>query len=199
MLHLDALYRFAMYLTSNDTEAQDLTQDTLHHALRAYKSFKKGTNARAWLFRIARNLRIDRVRRRSRERDYLARQEGLAGLGGADTFSEARLAEGKSLLIDGEEVFIDLFGDEVMRYLDELPQDFRTTLLLCDIEGLTYREISDVAGCPIGTVRSRISRAREHLRARLYEYARELGFVRSSPVEGGSRPSPLERCPDAEN
>ena len=77
-----------------------------------------------------------------------------------------------------EESFYELFGDEVRRFLSELPQPFRLALLLCDLEGLSYEEISTVLSCPVGTVRSRISRARQHLREKLYDYARELGYVR---------------------
>ena len=83
----------------------------------------------------------------------------------------------KRSIFEAEEAFYDLFGDEVNRYLAELPGEFRRALVLCDVEGWSYREIGDVLGCPVGTVRSRISRAREQLRGKLYEYAKSLGFV----------------------
>ena len=80
--------------------------------------------------------------------------------------------------IENEDTFLDLFGDEVNRFLRELPEDFRKALLLCDLDGLRYDEIADVLDVPVGTVRSRISRARAFLRERLESYATELGYGR---------------------
>ena len=81
--------------------------------------------------------------------------------------------------IDNAAIFYDLFGDEVNRFLSELPAEFRAALILCDVEGFSYHEIGEVMDCPIGTVRSRISRARHHLKEKLYHYARSLGYVRT--------------------
>ncbi|MBI4603486.1 MAG: sigma-70 family RNA polymerase sigma factor [Planctomycetes bacterium] len=178
--HLDAVYRFAVYLTGNEPDAEDLVQETYHHAMRRFDRFQPGTNARAWLFTIARNCRIDRARRESRESHFadIADLEETLDLEDRKASPEARLEDWASLSIDGEDVFFDLFGDEVNRFLAELPSGFRAALLLCDVEGLSYREIGEALGCPVGTVRSRIARAREHLRVKLYEYAKGLGFVK---------------------
>ena len=81
--------------------------------------------------------------------------------------------------IDNAEVFYDLFGDEVNRFLAELTAEFRIALILCDVEGFSYQEISEVLACPIDTVRSRISRARAYLKEKLYQYAKGLGYVRA--------------------
>jgi RNA polymerase sigma-70 factor (ECF subfamily) len=175
--HFDPLYRFAFYLTGNATDAEDLLQDTLHLAYRSFHRFRKGGDARAWLFTIARNASIDRRRRKAREPSRVPLDEEVLGsrtAGNGEPGSESW----KSLPIDGEEVFHDLFGDEVNRFLWELPGEYRAALLLCDVEGLSYKEISEVLACPIGTVRSRISRARAELREKLYDYAKELGFVK---------------------
>ena len=81
--------------------------------------------------------------------------------------------------IDNDEIFLDLFGDEVTEHLRELPEEFRQAVMLCDVEGLRYDEIAEILEVPIGTVRSRISRGRAFLRDRLSEYARDLGYGRS--------------------
>ena len=81
--------------------------------------------------------------------------------------------------IENQEVFYDLFGDEVNRFLVELPPEFRAALVLCDVDGFSYQEIADILDCPVGTVRSRISRARAYLKEKLFVYAKSLGYVKS--------------------
>ena len=171
--HLEAVYRFAFYLTRNEDEAQDLAQDTFTLAFQGFRKFR-GKDAKTWLLQIARNAWIDRVRKKRRGPDLSALDDIAHGLAAP----EKGIERWTSWAIDGEGVFYDLFGDEVNRHIAQLPSEFRIALLLCDIEELSYREISEVLGCPVGTVRSRISRAREELRERLYEYARGLGFVK---------------------
>jgi len=174
--HLEALYRFAVYLCRNDSEAEDLTQDTYLSALQKAHQFEPGTNLKAWLFRIARNAHIDKLRRRKREADLAERKESShrpeAGI------APASFDRWRGLGLDKQESSIDVFGDEVSRSLQELPSDFRVALILCDVEGLSYQEISEVLNCPVGTVRSRISRARNQLRDNLHTFAAEHGYVR---------------------
>ena len=180
--HADSLYRFAFYLTSNEADAEDLTQDTFHHALKNFHQFQEGTDMRAWLFRIARNAHIDRLRRKAHEpvlsemedvhSPRASSEEGLLGSLGWEP------NRWKGSAIDREDVFYDLFGDEVNRFLSELPPEFRLALVLCDVEELSYQEIAQVLACPVGTVRSRISRARSLLRDKLYQYAKSLGYVK---------------------
>jgi RNA polymerase sigma factor (sigma-70 family) len=176
--HLDAVYRFAHHLCGNDADAEDLTQECFHQAFRKFHQFQSGTNCRAWLFTIARNAYIDQLRRKGREPktaelDDLPDPASLPGTtGGLERWHE--------VAIDGEEVFRDLFGDEVNRFLDELQREFRLAVVLCDVEGFSYAEIGAILGCPVGTVRSRISRARSFLREKLYQYAKGLGYVKCS-------------------
>lgn len=181
--HFEFLYRFAQYLTRNQADAEDLTQDTLTLAFRKFEQFRQGTDARPWLARIARNAFVDRLRRKAREpviADTGETFDALADEESPEKRLEGALSARMGSVIESQEVFFDLFGDEVNRHLWELPPEFRAAVVLSDVEGLSYREISDALDCPLGTVRSRISRAREHLRIKLYEYARSLGFVQES-------------------
>ena len=92
----------------------------------------------------------------------------------------------RSSSLENDGTVLDLFGDEINRHLDELPEEFRQALLLADIDGLSYSEITEIMGTPVGTVRSRISRARAFLRERLADYARNLGFLKWEPEETDS-------------
>jgi RNA polymerase sigma-70 factor (ECF subfamily) len=184
--HLDGLYRLALHLSGNEHDAEDLVQDTFLHAFRKSHQFRPGTHLKAWLFRIARNAHIDRVRRRIRERDALTVRSAAAEPGGGaeaargspESGQNGGAARWQGVVMEGERAFYDLFGDEVNRFLAELSPDFRLALLLCDIEGLSYEEIAQTLDCPVGTVRSRISRARGHLREKLRAYARDLGYAK---------------------
>ncbi len=191
---LDAVYRFSVYLTGNQVDAEDLAQDALLQALRKRHLFQPGTDLKAWLFRITRNLHIDQLRRRklapqvadladvparaeasSQGNDESVRtllEDPLGGGSGAEAPPELSPEEDASLY--------ERFGDEVGKFLAELPRTFRLALVLCDVEDMSYEEISEALGCPLGTVRSRISRARQFLREKLYDYARELGFTRGT-------------------
>jgi len=178
--HLDAVYRFAAHLSGHEADAQDITQECFHQAYRKFHQFRDGTNCKAWLFRIARNAFIDRVRRRSREPRYLELGDGVAALeveSDGDAPSASAL-EWRGLAAESEQAVHELFGDEVARSLRELPEAFRVAVILCDVDGMSYHEIAEILGCPVGTVRSRISRARSLLKTRLHDYARDLGFAR---------------------
>ena len=196
--HIDAVYRFSLHLAGNEADAEDLSQECFHQAFRKFHQFQRGTNCRAWLFRIARNAFIDRLRKKNREPPALELQEAAAVSADqrnsdettgaleisaerqtATTAEPGSLEDWKSLAVDDETIFCDMFGDEVNRFLQELPSEFRLAVVLCDVEGFAYHEIGEVFGCPIGTVRSRIARARAHLKTRLYDYAKSLGFVRN--------------------
>ncbi len=171
--HMDDVFRFAMGLTRNRAQAEDLVQDTFIKAFKAFAGFRVNSNVKAWLFRICKNHFIDRYRQKARRPRHSGDVETVAVdpvRHSIDVFER----EG----IDNPETFLDLFGDEVNRYLRELPEVYRKALLLCDVDGLSYEEISDVLDVPIGTIRSRISRGRAFLKERLEEYAEELGYGR---------------------
>ena len=151
-------------------------QDTFVSAYKNFERFRVGTNCKAWLFKICKNLFIDGYR--ARRRRPVHQDVDTAEVASTDREHDVRtfLSSG----IDNEELFLDLFGDEINQYLAELPEEFRRALLLCDLEGFSYEEISEVMDTPVGTVRSRISRGRTMLRERLEEYARELGYLKQT-------------------
>jgi len=167
MPQIDALYTFAYHLTYNEEDANDLVQETYMKAYRFIDKYKEGTNAKAWLFKILKNAFINQYRRKSKQPtkvDY----EDIAGYQeGDDDTSYADLRE---------EMFQSMMGDEVTNAINALPVDFRVVILLCDIEGFTYEEISKILDIPIGTVRSRLHRARNMLKDKLRTYARSLGY-----------------------
>lgn len=180
--HLGAVYQFALGLTGNHTSAEDLVQETFLNAYRSFDRFQIGTNCKAWLFRICKNSFIDGYREQKRRPRHQAVETAEPGAFDAPHDTQAF----ERLNIDQEDLFLDLFGDEVNRFLAELPAEFRQAMLLCDLEGLSYEEIADTLEIPIGTVRSRISRARSFLRERLEDYAKDLGYVRAATTGGSS-------------
>jgi RNA polymerase sigma-70 factor (ECF subfamily) len=150
--HADRVYRLAFRLTGDAHDAEDLTQETFIRVFRSLASFKPGT-FEGWLHRITTNLFLDMVRRRGR-----LRMEGLPD----DT---DRLPGGGP---DPEQVFSDTHLDPQLQVaLDELAPEFRAAVVLCDVEGLSYEEIAATLGVKLGTVRSRIHRGRQALRAAL--------------------------------
>ena len=177
--HLSALLAVATRLTRNPTEAEDLVQDTFVKAMRARHQFEAGTNMRAWLLRILTNTFINRFRRGGLERSVFEGPDAdpLAdGWIGTATLEAMRDPEALALR--------PMLEAEIRQSLDELPDEFRLAVVLADVEELSYKEIADVMGCPIGTVMSRLHRGRRMLKARLYEHARALGIVGPEPMIG---------------
>lgn len=150
-----------MYLTRNGSEAQDLVQETYARALRFSHRFQPGTHLRAWLFQILRNTFLTFYR--LREREPALSEDGVAA-GGAPMFHDAPDQDGAST-----EVLTDLD-----RALSRLPEEFKTPLLLAEVEGLPLDEVARVMDCPVGTVKSRIFRAKERLREYLKDYGEDL-------------------------
>jgi RNA polymerase sigma-70 factor (ECF subfamily) len=155
--HLNALYNFAMYLTRNPPEAEDLVQETYLRAYRGFGGFEQGTNLKAWLYRILTNTFINSYR--AREREAAVAEDGVPDW---DTpmFHDTPLDEGRAM-----EAHTDL-----ERALRRLPEEFRTVLLLAEVEGMPLEEVARVMACPVGTVKSRIFRAKERLRGLLKDY-----------------------------
>lgn len=167
--HLDSLYNFALHLSNNHEDAEDLVQDTMVKAFRFFHSYEKGTNAKAWLFRILKNSFINRYRKVSRQPNQVDFDE-------ISPFYESIRSE-QSDTTDLEEVmYRDMMGDEITRALENLPEDFRSVVILCDIDGFTYEEIANMLDVPIGTIRSRLHRGRNLLRSRLTDYATKRGY-----------------------
>jgi RNA polymerase sigma-70 factor (ECF subfamily) len=169
LAHLDALYRTALRLTRNRTEAEDIVQEACLRAFRGFHRFDPGTNARAWLLTILRNVFLNRARREGRE---VFRGDATPEEEGESATLEAASADPE------EEFFQTVVHGDVDRALNALPPAFRDVVVLADLEGLRYREIAEVVGCPLGTVMSRLSRGRRLLRASLAAFAREHGYLR---------------------
>lgn len=169
--HLDAIYNFALRLTSDPNDAEDLVQDTIVKAFRFFSSYERGTNAKAWLFRILKNSYINNYRKKSKQPHQVDYSE-------VSQYYESIRSE-QSETTDLEDLmYREMLDDDVTTALTELPEDFRTVVLLCDVEGFTYEEIANMLDVPIGTIRSRLHRGRNLLRARLLEYAEKKGFNR---------------------
>lgn len=168
--HMDLLYNFALRMTNNPADADDLVQDTYLKAFRFWDKYEQGTNIRAWLFRIMKNSYINVYRKESKEPDTVDYDDvkDFYNTIKDDTVDSNDLQES---------VFGNLLDDEVARAVADLPEDFRTVVILCDIEGLPYEEIAEFVDTPLGTVRSRLHRGRKLLRSKLVEYARKRGYV----------------------
>lgn len=167
--HLDAMYNFALRLTSDPSDAEDLVQDTIVKAFRFFSSYEKGTNAKAWLFRILKNSYINNYRKKSKKPNQVDYDE-------VSTFYETIRAERTDTSDLEDKMFRELIDDDISNALDELPEDFRTVVLLCDVEGFTYEEIANMLDVPIGTIRSRLHRGRNLLKSQLMEYAKKRGY-----------------------
>jgi RNA polymerase sigma-70 factor, ECF subfamily len=155
--HLDALHNFAMYLTRHPPEADDLVQETYLRAFRFAHRFQPGTHLRAWLFQILRNTFLTFYR--LREREPALAEDGVPDWD-VPMFHDAPDDDSRAA-----EAHTDL-----ERALRRLPEEFRTVLLLAEIEGLPLEEVARVMTCPVGTVKSRIFRAKERLRSLLRDY-----------------------------
>lgn len=167
--HLDSLYNFAIRLTTDPIDAEDLVQDTIVKAFRFFGSYEKGTNAKAWLFRILKNSYINNYRKKSKQPQQVDYDE-------VSTYYENVRSE-QSDTTDMEDImYRDMLDDHITRALQRLPEDFRTVVLLCDVEGFTYEEIANMLDVPIGTIRSRLHRGRNLLRVELEEYADKRGY-----------------------
>ena len=167
--HADALKTFAYHLTYNETDADDLVQETYLKAYRFFDSYEKGTNAKAWLFRILKNSFINDFRKKSKEPSKVDYQEVETYYNSEDTPQNHTV----DLRVDAVQ---DLIGDEITVALNSLEVDFRAIIILSDLEGFTYEELSKILDIPIGTVRSRLHRARNLLKEKLKVYAGKRGF-----------------------
>jgi len=167
--HLDALYGFAMTLTRNETEAQDLVQETYLRAVRAFGQLLPDSNLKGWLFAICRNVWLNQLRHaRSGPRfvELDAEEEGCAGW-----FD--------SVASNPYTVFVrKLEREEVRAAIESLPRLYREVVVLRDLEGFSYQQIAAILGCPAGTVMSRLNRARERLRSLLDQW--QAGAVEQS-------------------
>lgn len=173
---LDSLYRTALRMTNNPQEAEDLVQETMLKAFRFAHTYQPGTNLRAWLFRILNTSAINRYRKQAAHPTPTSLPEGEEFY----LYNQIRDLSGQELTQGAEEQVLSQYLDEdVYKALNDLPPNFRMAVVLADIEGLSYKEIAEALQIPIGTVMSRISRARRQLQKSLWQYAKERGYVKT--------------------
>jgi len=186
LAHTDALFRYARRLNSDPREAEDLLQETLLRALRFWHQYQKGTNCKAWLFRIMRNLSINRAQSKSRSpiSDSLDDTEEWS--------LYAKLQDPDSAREESPEkkFFEQNWSSEIVEAMAKLPEEYRSALLLCDVEGFSYQEIAEILNVPIGTVRSRLNRARNRLQQSLLEYVQQNhpDLLKKKAAEGNDLP-----------
>jgi RNA polymerase sigma-70 factor (ECF subfamily) len=184
LAHLDPLYSAALRLTKNERDAEDLVQDTCMRAYRFFDKFERGTNIKAWLFKILTNTFINRYRRKVKERSVV---EGVEREAVHERFVSR---DATDFAANPEQYFFDrLLSDDVLRAIDALPIDFRLVVILADLQEFSYKEIAEILECPVGTVMSRLFRGRKLLQKTLREYAQGTGVLRHE-VEAAGEATP---------
>ncbi len=177
LAQLDSLYRTALRMTNNQQEAEDLVQETMLKAFRFADTYQLGTNLRAWLFRILNTSAINRYRKQATHPQTTPLPEGEEFY----LYNRIRDFNGQELSAGAEEEVLSKYLDEdVYKALNDLPPNFRMAVVLADIEGMSYKEIAEALQIPIGTVMSRISRARRQLQKSLWQYAQDKGYFNAS-------------------
>ncbi len=169
--HMEILYNYALRMNGNTEDAKDLLQETFLKAYRFWDKFEQGTNLRAWLFRIMKNTYINVYRKEAKEPDKVDYNE-------IEKYYDLIRDQNSDDNDLQTKIFGQLLDDEVSTALESLPEEFRTVVILCDIEGLSYEEIAEFSQIPVGTVRSRLHRGRKLLYAKLYDYAKGRGFIK---------------------
>ena len=172
--HFDSLYNAALRMTGSAWEAEDLVQETYTKAYGSFHQFRRGTNCKAWLFRILLNTYINIYRKEKKESQVLSQEIPEDGYI-FNRFEEDMPNFGEVM---GEEFLRKLVSDDVKRAIDDLPLEFKTVIIMSDLESLTYQEIANVLDCSLGTVKSRLFRGRRLLQKSLWEYAVEKGITR---------------------
>jgi len=169
MPHINSMHNFAYRLTFDEDDANDLVQDTYLKAFRFIDSFERGTNAKAWLFRILKNSFINDYRKKSKEPAKVDYQD-------VETYYNSDDVDRQITPDLRVESLQDMIGDEISNALNSLDVDFRTVIILADLEEFKYDEMAKILDIPIGTVRSRLHRARNLLKEKLSEYANKMGY-----------------------
>lgn len=171
---LDAAYRMALHLCNDEDDAADLLQESALRAFRSFHTFEEGTNFRAWFFRIMTNLNVEWSRKRHRE--------PVVALDSDLYLNQDYASEGPDHtdLEPAAQILDHLETEEVQRAIQALPDEYRMASMLYFIDELSYQEIADIVGCPVGTVRSRLHRGRRMLKRSLRFIAEQYGIVRAA-------------------
>lgn len=170
--HLNALYNYARSISYSKQDAEDLVQETFMRAYRYFHQYTPGTNCKAWLFTILRNLYNTKYKQYKKSPDqvhYEAEEEIYEQIVNEDLTSVIKNPE--------EEFFENILPDEIVNAIEDLPEKYRSCIVLSDVEDFSYKEIADILDIPIGTVMSRLHRGRDILKKKLVGYARDKGVI----------------------
>ncbi len=170
--HMDALYRTALRLAKNQSDAEDLVQEAFAKAYRFWDKFELGSNCRAWLFKIMTNIFINEYRSKSRS----PLQANIDDID--DNYLYGQLAGSEMTENPEQTLFSKLFDDDVKKAIENLPDDFRLVAVLSFLEGFSYQEIAEIADLQLGTVKSRLHRGRKLLQKQLFDYAVKNGYIK---------------------
>jgi RNA polymerase sigma-70 factor (ECF subfamily) len=168
--HMSLLYNFALRTTGNTDDAKDLLQDTYLKAYRFIDKYERGTNAKAWLFRIMKNSFINDYRRQARTPEQVDYDEIQ------DYYDLVKKHSDDSNDLRSQ-FFKNMLDDDIVKAMESLTEEFRTIIILSDLEGLTYEEIAEILEIPLGTVRSRLHRARKVMQQKLRKFAIREGYI----------------------
>jgi RNA polymerase sigma-70 factor, ECF subfamily len=174
---LDSLYGAALRMTRNQADAEDLVQEAMLRAYRAFHTFEPGTNLKAWLFRILTNAYINIYRKRQREPQKVSSDE----VEEFDLYQELKDHDPQFQETPENIVLNGLVDSEILEAIDDLPEQFRLAVVLSDLEGFSYAEMAEIMDVPMGTVMSRLHRGRKALQKRLWDVARDKGIVKTKP------------------
>jgi RNA polymerase sigma-70 factor (ECF subfamily) len=184
--NMDSLYSVARRLTSHNTDAEDLVAESVAKAWQGIDGLDERDRFRPWIFRILHNCFISDYRKRA-VRPQETAYEDVAGIDGSEEVSNLLIKQPNDFLEwwgNPEKEFVNnLLGDDIIKAIDCLPESFRITILLVNVEGLTYDEAAEALGVPPGTVRSRMKRGRTLLQKQLWEHARDAGFLSGNAIE----------------
>lgn len=169
--HTNLLYYVANSWCHNPAEAEELVQEAFLRAYVKFDTFTMGTNFKAWILKILRNIFLD-----AKRKNRLPQTVSLEGISQEVERESSKTIP--SLDLENKEIFYDLFSDEIVRILQKLPEEYQFCLLLCDVEEMSYQEIADIFDCPIGTIRSRIHRGRILFQEQVKNYARQIGYLK---------------------
>ena len=177
---MDAVFRFALRLSGSKDLAEDLVQETFLRAFRSWEKYTPGTQCKSWLFTICRNVFL-RQRERNQRHDEIVAENVDRSSGPFEVVNPTWV---RAIKADPEGEFFDAIVDEeVLRHIQELPEDFRTAVILSDLEGFSYQEIADMTEVPVGTVKSRLFRGRRVLQGALFNYAVSMGYIKGADDE----------------